>query len=54
VARVAELGLLARPFSRQPSLAIGGGLMSVIAALLAVEIDARITRIVIGRRADVL
>src|SRR6185437_1976373 len=49
VTRIAELGFLARSLAGQQRFGIGGGLMSIVAALLAVEIDAAVAGIVIGR-----
>jgi hypothetical protein len=47
---VAELGLFAGTLFGQPRFGVGGGLMGRVPALLAVEVNARITRI-IGRGA---
>ena len=50
VARITELGFLARPLAGQPGGGIGGGLVRIVAAPFAVEVDARVAGIVIGRR----
>jgi hypothetical protein len=46
VTGVAELGLLARALAGQAGLGIGGRLVSVVAASLAMEVHARVARIV--------
>ena len=46
VARVAELGLLARPLAGQPRLRIGGRLVSGVAAPLAVKVHAGVAGII--------
>jgi hypothetical protein len=43
---VAELGLLARALAGQPGRGIGGRLVSLVAAALAMEVDAGVARIV--------
>src|SRR5689334_20178073 len=50
VARVAQLGFLARPLTRQACLGISGGLVGVVAAPLAVKVHAGIARVVVPRR----
>jgi hypothetical protein len=46
VPRVAQLGLFARAFARQPRLGIGGRLMSVVGTPLAMKVHARIAGII--------
>ena len=46
---IAELGLLARSLARQPSFGVGGRLMGIVGAPLAVKVDAGVVGIVILR-----
>src|ERR1019366_10030819 len=46
VGRVTKLGLLARPLPGQQGLGVGGRLVGLIGAPLAVEVDARIAGVI--------